>query len=326
MFHPFIVQFDAMFANEEACIEAVQRWKWPNGFQCWSCGHHEAYRIGTRRLPLFECRNCGTQTSLTSNTMMHKSSTPLKKWLLAMFLVACDSAPLNAVRLAKLLKVTYKTAWRMLHCIRLVISETDSGQLLHGKVEAKLEVYMRKLIPTDENLKKEQSVIVAKGHDSDGTPYVKIKRIQRERQSREPLVGEERAEFKQRYCDPLNAIVHVNGGSQQFQKQLLSMQSIDKRPSISMDWSELTLMGRYPLSIIATAAFQWMNDYFHGIGDKYAQLYMDEYCFRLNRIDHDAGSSMEWLLVRMLAPNPFQAAPRAALKHSRLFDMCNYAS
>ncbi|MCR2803750.1 IS1595 family transposase [Paenibacillus soyae] len=296
----FIDQFEQKFMNEESCIAAVENWKWPDGFRCPHCPSREAYRIANRRLPLFECVRCGAQTSLTSGTMMHKTSTPLRKWLLAMYLVSCDKAALNAKKLSGVLEVSYKTAWRMLHLIRVAISESDSGQLLQGKIEAKHEVFMRQLMPTDDNLSKERSVIIAKGRNSEGATYFKIKRIDRNVQSRTALLAEEKKDFQDRYCDAISSDLQLNVRSQQIRKISASM--LNKKKTVNGNgnaYQQQVQRPFYPLSIIASEAFQWINDQFHGIGPKYAQLYLDEFCFRLNRKLDDPLTSMSWLIKRM---------------------------
>lgn len=300
-----IAQFEARYPDEQDCIAAVQNWKWPNGYCCPKCGHCESYKIKTRKLPLFECRNCGTQTSLTSNTMMHKSSTSLKQWMLAMFLVSCQDAGLNAVKLSNVLRVTYKTAWRMLRLIRVAISKWDEDQMLQGKVEAKLEVWMRHLFPTEANMESEKSVIIAKGRDSQGDPYYKLKLIERGKQAREPLMEVEKTEFIRLFCDASNSIMQINGRAQQIRKQskhTYRLHSVERKQEQVADPRHCIRSRKYPLSIIATEAFQWLNDRFHGLGRKYAQFYMDEYCFRLNISKREPIQAMQWLLSRMLLP------------------------
>ena len=68
-------QFIKRLPDEDACYEHLYKIKWPNGFECPVCGHRHCYAIrGYRR---FQCAKCRHQTSLTANTVMHRSHLPL---------------------------------------------------------------------------------------------------------------------------------------------------------------------------------------------------------------------------------------------------------
>ncbi|NEV60980.1 transposase, partial [Thiorhodococcus minor] len=44
-------QFLADYGTEEQCEQALERWRWPQGFICPHCGHqHEPVRLRTRAL------------------------------------------------------------------------------------------------------------------------------------------------------------------------------------------------------------------------------------------------------------------------------------
>ncbi len=38
-----LMEFDTMFASEEACREYLSRLRWPNGFRCPQCGGDKAW-------------------------------------------------------------------------------------------------------------------------------------------------------------------------------------------------------------------------------------------------------------------------------------------
>ena len=64
-------QFIKRFSDEKACAEYLYPIKWPNGFVCPVWGHQHCYPIkGYRR---YQCAICHHQTSLTANTVMHRS-------------------------------------------------------------------------------------------------------------------------------------------------------------------------------------------------------------------------------------------------------------
>ena len=101
-------QFIKRFPNEKACVEYLYSVKWPRGFECPVCGCHHGYALKHRRQ--YQCANCRHQTSLTANTVMHRSHLPLTKWFWAIYLVACDKRGISALALAGKIEVCYETA------------------------------------------------------------------------------------------------------------------------------------------------------------------------------------------------------------------------
>lgn len=281
-----IKQFKRLYSSEEECIALAYKLKWPSGFQCPYCNHCSAYIIRSRRLPLYECHKCRHQTSLTSNTVMDKSRTPLRKWLLTMYIISTSDTSINAVSLAKRIDVTYKTAWSMLKKLRQAISDLDRGILLSGAVEAKLEVYMKQPIPTYEALQREHAAIIARTVTSTNCSYFKIKLLPAQKHPRGLL---------------------TNHAEKQFIKD-----------HVSIDYTHLEINRRFVhpprcqaiLPGIARSAFEWMNETFHGIGLAYSQFYLDEFCFRQNHKAKLSTCPFEYLLGLTLsnATKPLAAA------------------
>ncbi len=125
--------FDSEFPNDDACLEWIMNYRFPNGVFCPTCQkvtkHH---RVATRSC--YECDSCGNQVYPTANTIFHKSSTSLRTWFHAMFLMSNTRCGISAKQLQRETGVTYKTAWRMFKQIRSLLNE-DTGKL-SGKVEA----------------------------------------------------------------------------------------------------------------------------------------------------------------------------------------------
>lgn len=127
-----IKDFDKEFPNEDTCLEWVMNYRFPNGITCSKCNkvtkHH---RVAKRTC--YECDNCGNQVYPTANTIFHKSSTPLRTWLYAMFLMSNTRCGISAKQLQRETGVTYKTAWRMFKQIRSLLG--DNGDKFTGKIE-----------------------------------------------------------------------------------------------------------------------------------------------------------------------------------------------
>lgn len=137
-----LVDFVQRFSEESACEEYLIQLRWKEGFRCPKCDHPEAMlvhanhrRDADKRVPLFECKRCHRQTSVTSGSIFHKSKVPLTKWFLAVYLVSNDKRGIAATTLARDLGVSYPTAWLMLKKIRKAMGDRNSLYQLDGIVQ-----------------------------------------------------------------------------------------------------------------------------------------------------------------------------------------------
>ena len=134
--------FMERFSTESACEEHLIQLRWKEGFQCPKCKATQFMlvrvarrRDADKRVPLFECKSCHRQTSVTSGTIFHKSKVPLAKWFLATYLVSNDKRGIAATTLQRHLGVSYPTAWLMLNKLRRAMSERNSMYRLDGDVQ-----------------------------------------------------------------------------------------------------------------------------------------------------------------------------------------------
>lgn len=133
-----VAQFNEIFPDEGACLETVLNMVYPDGITCRKCQevtkHH---RLSDRKA--YSCQFCGTQVYPLAGTIFEKSSTPLKSWFYAMYLMASTRTGISAKQLERELGVTYKTAWRMFKQIRSILNEDVSLEGLLVEVD---ETYM----------------------------------------------------------------------------------------------------------------------------------------------------------------------------------------
>lgn len=127
-----IRDFDRDFPTDDACLGRLKQLRWPNGIPCSKCDritlHH---KISNR--PGYVCDSCGTHVYPMSGTILEHSSTPLRLWFYAMYLMGSTRTGISAKQLQRELGVTYKTAWRMFTQIRKVM--TENGIALFGAIE-----------------------------------------------------------------------------------------------------------------------------------------------------------------------------------------------
>ena len=126
------IEFDKQFKSEKACHKYLFQMRWKNGFKCPKCGHGKYYKINNI---LYECQKCKTQTSITAQTVMHKTRKPLKLWFKAMWWFTTSKNGVNAKSLQRLLGLrSYETAWTWLQKLRTCTVKENRSKL-SGKVE-----------------------------------------------------------------------------------------------------------------------------------------------------------------------------------------------
>jgi transposase len=128
--------FDQEFPDDDACLEYLWRQLHaPDGAtaDCPKCGKPRRFhRVKARQS--YSCDTCGHHLHPTANTIFEKSTTPLRLWFHAIFLLSQTRCGISAKQLQRELGVTYKTAWRMFNRIRRLLLEDDDAPLT-GAVE-----------------------------------------------------------------------------------------------------------------------------------------------------------------------------------------------
>lgn len=249
--------FCGRYQNEEDCIRALYDAKWPNGFRCPLCQHTQFYLISTRRLPLYECRSCRAQISLTAGTIMEGSRTPLRLWFQAIYLQTQPHC-INALQLSTMIGVTYKTAWLICHKIRYAMGCAESQRILTGIVRVSDSVYCKRMYASFDWHKQEQPLLIGTSDTGDGDiGYVKIK-LQSKIPLRDKYDCPDPMPFIKKYVDP----------------DVASNVILTRRYGKNMN-KELAWMGN--------TVTWWIGRVFRGIGPKHLQAYLDQFCFLQNQ-------------------------------------------
>ena len=128
-----LAQFQKQFSDEASCVAFMFKRRWPEGFVCPACGKRRFAGL-TSRPRLYECLDCGRQTSITAGTAMHRSKLPLTVWFWAAHLMSTHSNGMSALQLQNQLGVTYKTAWLLAQKLRRSMLNPDR-EPLEGVVE-----------------------------------------------------------------------------------------------------------------------------------------------------------------------------------------------
>lgn len=128
-----LVEAIKYFSDIDLCIDFVSELRWPDGVTCPYCESSQVGFISTRRI--WKCKRCRKQFSVKVGTIFEDSPIGLDKWLAGMWLIANAKNGISSYEVHRALGVTQKTAWFMLHRIRLAMQTGTFGKL-SGEVEA----------------------------------------------------------------------------------------------------------------------------------------------------------------------------------------------
>jgi hypothetical protein len=123
------------FSTEQACQEALERARWPDGFVCPRCTHRSARTFPRSGRKMFECRACRHQTHPGVGTIFTDTKLPLRKWFFALYLLTQSKTNVAGLELSRHLGVCPRTAWRIKHKVMEAMSRQEMGRRLRGFVE-----------------------------------------------------------------------------------------------------------------------------------------------------------------------------------------------
>ena len=127
-----INDFNELFFDNDACLDWLMEQRYPGSRAiCSYCKvERKHHRIATKKA--YACDHCGTYISPMAGTIFEKSSTSLRLWFYAMYLMGATRCGISAKQIQRECGVTYKTAWRMFKQIRTLMAE---DLVLAGPVE-----------------------------------------------------------------------------------------------------------------------------------------------------------------------------------------------
>jgi transposase-like protein len=124
MSHPKTLQEAIIFyADPENCRQHMVASRWPDGVECPTCGRTDVSYLTNQKK--WQCKSAHAKRQFTAKvgTIFEDSPLGLDKWLPASWMIANCKNGISSYELARALGVTQKTAWFMLHRIRLAMGD-----------------------------------------------------------------------------------------------------------------------------------------------------------------------------------------------------------
>jgi transposase-like protein len=112
------------FADFEHCRQFMVALRWPDGVvKCPHCGSEKVTWLAKTRIWKCYAKHERPSFTLKTGTIFEDSPIPLEKWLAAAWLIISCKNGISSYEIHRGLGVTQKTAWFMLHRIRLAMRE-----------------------------------------------------------------------------------------------------------------------------------------------------------------------------------------------------------
>ena len=311
-----IDDFTNRFPNEETCIQYLRKQR-QDKLTCKRCGNNKHYWISS--IHEFQCSECNSRTSLTTDTVMYKSKVSIRQWFMCIHLMTTVKKPFSALEMKRVLDLkSYDTAWNLMRKVRIMMGKRDARYQLSGHVEMDEGYFRVYRLPNRDQLGNrinEDTAIVTKktkrGRGTDreipvllaveSTPTTQTKKYAKNR--------------KMGYVK-MTAIDSAN--SQEINYEAKNM--VNKDATVHTDgfnaYNKITEVVKNHVKMIvppkdAMKKLPWIHTQIanckrellgihHSIKDDYLQLYLNEFCYKVNRRNFKLRDNFDGLIIACL--------------------------
>lgn len=263
-------EFEQHFYAEEQCRDYLFQLRWDEGFICPKCANPKAWPIGKF---LYECSECGHQTSVIAGTIFQDTHLALTKWFRAIWWVTSQKNGASALGLQRELGIkSYRTSWMMLHKLRCAMVRPGRDKL-SGRIEVD-EAYIGGI---EEDGKR--------GRGSENKTLIVIAiEVQDNKMGRVRLAtakdasAESLESFIKNNIQPGSTIITDGWSSYSkinksgYQHEVILSKNIEKDKQLPHVHLIVSLLKRWLLGTLQGA-----------VAEEYLQYYLDEFTFRFNR-------------------------------------------
>lgn len=123
------------FSNPDTCLTFMASLRWPEGVRCPRCGSDQVIFLEKARVWKCRVKHDAQKFSIKTGTIMEDSPIGLDKWLPAIWLITNAKNGISSYEIHRSLGVTQKTAWFLLHRIRLAM-QNGTFENMNGTIEA----------------------------------------------------------------------------------------------------------------------------------------------------------------------------------------------
>lgn len=293
-----IIQIFKLFPTQADCIKHLEKARWGDTPVCAYCGSENTYP-----LPLelrHHCNTCRKSFSVTIGTIFFDTRLPMQKWFLAISLILNAKKGISARQLARDIEVNKDTAWSMAMRIRNAMK--DDGALLCGIVEMD-ETYVggkpRKGNDRDDDI--DGGNKSTRGRGTKKTPVVGMVarngNVKAQSMSKHELKGKDLQELVRKGVDMVNSLLLTDEyTAYNGMKKLMQHLTINHQKSYVDGWVHTNTIESFWAIVKRGIIGQ-----FHKVSAKHLDKYLDEFCYRYNARNSDAGYVFNMTVSKMLS-------------------------
>ena len=116
------------FSDPQRTFDYAVKLRWPDGkVTCPRCDGTEHSFISTRRI--WFCKGCKKQFTVKVSTIFEDSALGMDKWMVGVWLIVNAKNGISSYEVGRALGITQKSAWHMMHRVRLALHEKETIQL-----------------------------------------------------------------------------------------------------------------------------------------------------------------------------------------------------
>jgi transposase-like protein len=269
-----LLEFQNQFASEQDCIDYLIEVRWPKGWFCQHCQCKEHWYLPTRRY--FECKQCRKQQSVTSETMFHRSHSPLLEWFWAIFLMCQSKKGISTLELQRLLGAKdYRRVAHMQGRIREAMENRESLYQLEGFAEVDESFFggSRPGGKKGRGAKEDKAVVLvsASVNEANELQFAKMKVIGDTQGT--TLVGAVKEVVKPGSIVKTDGWDGYNDLSRQGYPHYAKVMRFPEQNQEHLPWAH----------ILISNAKRFILGTHHSVTREKLQGYLNEFCYRLNR-------------------------------------------
>lgn len=279
-----ILRFMEEFPTEIACKAHFKGQREKEGVQCKKCGCQEHYWLKAK--DQWQCTSCNFRTTLKSGSIMEGSKVDFHTWYKAMAFMTYSKKTISAAELQRQLNhPKYDTVWRLMHKIRSAMGKRDALYQLKGAIEFD-EGYFEKATSEKVKLKRGRGsqrqmnvAVMAEstpledletGAKSNQCRYFKMQVLHDHKADTISDVAQENFEEKSIiFSDKSTSYVNISD----YVEIHMTEKSDKQTTKTTLKWVHIAISN----------AKRALLGVFHKIKGKYLQLYLNEFCYKLNR-------------------------------------------